>query len=306
MSAGCGPDASIAARPSVQRRQARRCDRPRRRVRRPRRHAGSGPASASRGFAMPKRCLKSRATMRPVSTMSSCVKSRGTSRKRHVDRHRHDGERFAPQAASPAAAALRLGAPQALPGIPCGRDARSRRCRARSWRSGLVTIAAASPPRTSPTARSIDAMVAAAEAGAGRPGVCATGVPSGMTGSARANTAAASAMSTGSTGTDSPSDQAAARRKSGIAYHREGGEGAFTSLQPRLQRDLRADAGRIALRQGERFVQSRAGASPGSLRDAVLGGAAEVLGKRRLAEGAQLKAHQDGLVVDRAGPSPGR
>ena len=58
---------------------------------------GLSPASASRGRAMPKRSFRSRATMRPVSTIRSVVSWRRHLAHRQVDRHRHDGELVRPQ-----------------------------------------------------------------------------------------------------------------------------------------------------------------------------------------------------------------
>ena len=57
--------------------------------------------------------------------------------------------------------------------------------------TGLVTTAAAAPPITSATARSIEAIAAGALVASGLPGSAVAGMPSATTGSARAKAAAA-------------------------------------------------------------------------------------------------------------------
>ena len=61
----------------------------------------------------------------------------------------------------------------------------------------------------------------------------------------------------------------------------EGRQGRFVPLQPGPQRELRPDAGRIALRQGEGSARRGPGPAPAStLGDAVAAvGAVEILAK---------------------------
>ena len=58
---------------------------------------GFSPASARRGRAMPKRSRRSRATIRPVSTIRSVVSRARHVAHRQVNGHRHDGKLGRPQ-----------------------------------------------------------------------------------------------------------------------------------------------------------------------------------------------------------------
>src|SRR3954464_12203914 len=134
-------------------------------------------------------------------------------------------------------------------------------------------------------------MVAAGVAGSGRPGWAATAAPSGTTGSARSNSAAASAIAARSTGTARPRRPAMRRRKSGSP---RGEEGAPASA--RRSQALSVISGPMPA--GSPCVRARiARPAPLAGRDRafIRRRRADVLLDVRLAEGAQLEPHEQRL-----------
>ena len=153
----------------------------------------------------------------------------------------------------------------------CGRDGGSRRDRALSLLIGLVTSAAARPPRTSATAASIAPITAGASAGSGWPG-SARGEAAERQHRQRVGEdrgAPRRARRSARTGTCQPSRAASAREPLRDRRSRRRAARPRVAPQPRLERDLAADPGGLAHRQGER---QRHASHP----DVDIGGAAQI------------------------------